>query len=157
MSWRKVLNGKMVQNDWPIDRVTPEGQMKKGPHRPSPSASCYGRSHGDWWGIWTRQLTGTLGPSHLSFTTIDVRTFVSSGVLPWHWMPNGTPSFSSVPRPSPLRGLGWWPLGVAWLVMSFLSRRLYNRILFLLGSIKLHKGAQIYVNLPYWQHSSWSN
>jgi hypothetical protein len=42
--------------------------------------------------------------------------------LPWHWKPNGAPSFGSVPRTLPLRGLGWWPLGMVWLVMSFLSR-----------------------------------
>jgi hypothetical protein len=27
-----------------------------------------------------------------------------------------------VPRTSPLWGLGWWPLGVTWFVMSLLSR-----------------------------------
>jgi hypothetical protein len=41
------------------------------------------RSQGNWWGIWTCQLTGTLGPSDPSFTTIDVRTFVSPVVLSW--------------------------------------------------------------------------
>jgi hypothetical protein len=35
---------------------------------------------------------------------------------------NRVPSFGSVPRTSPLRGPGWWPPGVAWLGMSFLSR-----------------------------------
>jgi hypothetical protein len=45
-------------------------------------------------------------------------------VLPWHWKPNSAPSFGSVPRTSPLRGPGWWPLGMVWLVTSFLSRKL---------------------------------
>jgi hypothetical protein len=49
-------------------------------------------------------------------------TFVSPWVLSWHWKPNGAPSFGSVPRTLPLWGPGWWPLGMVWLVMSFLSR-----------------------------------
>jgi hypothetical protein len=48
--------------------------------------------------------------------------FCSPWVLPWHWKPNGAPSFGLVPRVSPLQGPGWWPLGMVWLVMSFLSR-----------------------------------
>jgi hypothetical protein len=54
----------------------------------------------------------------------DVRTFVPFMVFAWHWKLIRVPSFGLVPRTSPLRGPGWWPLGVAWLVMSFLSRQL---------------------------------
>jgi hypothetical protein len=80
------------------------------------------RPHGDRWGVWTCQFTGTLGPSDPSLTNTDVRTFVSHWVLSWHWKLHGAPSFGSVSRTSPLREPGWWPLGMAWLVMSFLSR-----------------------------------
>jgi hypothetical protein len=76
--------------------------------------------HVDWRGLWTHEFTGTLVPSDPSSTNIDVRTFVSPWVLPWHWKPNGAPSFGSVPRTSPLWGPGW--LQMVWLVTSFLSR-----------------------------------
>jgi hypothetical protein len=77
---------------------------------------------GDRWGFWTRQFTGTLGTSCTSLTNTDVRTFVFHWVLSWHWKPHSAPSFGSVSRTSPLREAGWWPLGMAWLVMSFLSK-----------------------------------
>jgi hypothetical protein len=79
------------------------------------------RPHCDRWGIWTHQFTGTLAPSDPSFTNIDVRTFVSWGFV-LTLEAKGAPSFGSVPRPSPLWGPGWWPLGMVWLVKSFLSR-----------------------------------
>jgi hypothetical protein len=62
-------------------------------------------------GIWSQLL------AHF-----ETRTFVSHWVLSWHWKPHSAPSFGSVSRTSPLREAGWWPLGVAWRVMSFLSK-----------------------------------
>jgi hypothetical protein len=63
-----------------------------------------------------------LGPSDPSLTNTDVRIFVSHWVLSWHWKPHGAPSVGSVSWTLPFQGPGWWPLGMAWLVMSFLSR-----------------------------------
>jgi hypothetical protein len=60
--------------------------------------------------------------SPLLITIIDVRTFVPSMVFAWHWKKDSALSLGLVHRTSPLRGPEWWPLGVAWLVMSFLSR-----------------------------------
>jgi hypothetical protein len=80
---------------------------------PDPTPTQPARPHGDRRGFWTH---------HLSHTNTDVRTFVSHWVLSWHWKPHGAPSFSSVSRTSPFRGPGWWPLGMAGLAMSFLSR-----------------------------------
>jgi hypothetical protein len=53
---------------------------------------------------------------------VDVRTFVPFMVFTWHWKNDSALSLGFVRRTSPLRGTGWWPLGVAWLVTSFLSR-----------------------------------
>jgi hypothetical protein len=58
----------------------------------------------------------------LSDTIIDVRTFVPFMKFAWHWKKDSALSLGLVHRTSPLWGRGWWPLGVAWLVMSFLSR-----------------------------------
>jgi hypothetical protein len=52
--------------------------------------------HGNWWGLWTLQFTGTLGPIDPSLANTDVRTFVPFMVWPWHLKPNGAPSFGSV-------------------------------------------------------------
>jgi hypothetical protein len=106
------LRSKLDHNIWTNDPS----------QRSHPTTTQPTRPHGDRWGIWTLQFTGTLGPSDPSATNIDVRTFASHWVLPWHWKPNGAPSFSSVPRTLPLREPGWWPLGMVWLVMSLLSR-----------------------------------
>jgi hypothetical protein len=90
--------------------------------------------------IWTNDPSQRLHPTpinqvswrltrHLNMPTHwDTRTqwlffyhhrcqdFCSPAVSPWHWKPNGAPSFGLVPRTLPLRGPWWCPLGVAWLV-----------------------------------------
>jgi hypothetical protein len=49
--------------------------------------------------------------------------FCSFMVFAWHWKKDSALSLGLVHRTSPLRrGPGWWPLGVAWLVMLFLRR-----------------------------------
>jgi hypothetical protein len=74
--------------------------------------------------MWNSSYSSCLGhttrPSDPSFANIVVRTFVSPWVLPWHWKPNSAPRLGSMLRTSPLQGRGWWPLGMVWLVMSFL-------------------------------------
>jgi hypothetical protein len=60
--------------------------------------------------------------SPLIIPIIDVRTFVLFMVFTWHWKKDSALSLGLVHRTSPLWGPGRWPLGVAWLVMSFLSR-----------------------------------
>jgi hypothetical protein len=52
-------------------------------------------------------------------TIIDVRTFAPFMVFAWHLKKDSALSLGLVHRTLPLWGPGWWPLGVAWLVMSF--------------------------------------
>jgi hypothetical protein len=67
-------------------------------HRPS-------WPHASW---WPRE-------SPLIINNIDVRTFVPFMVFAWHWKKFSALSLDLVHRTLPLQGLGWWPLGMAWL------------------------------------------
>jgi hypothetical protein len=84
--------------------------------------------------LWHFGVLPSLLPSHglvlhgpwaqeppLMITIIDARTFVPFMVFAGHWKKDSALSLGLVHRTSCHRGAGWWPLGVAWLVKSFLS------------------------------------